>query len=280
MRIGDFARLSQVSVKTLRYYDEIGLLRAAWVDRYTGYRYYSLNQLSRLHRILALKDLGFSLEQVARLLCDTLPPGEIRGMLRMKQMELQDRLEMDQARLGRVEARLRQIEKENTMSSYEVVIKKVEPLTVAGVRDVIPTYSGVGQLFREVEGWLAEHKIRPTGPCIAIYYDLEYRERDVDAEAAVPVVGAVPGSDRVKLHQLPGVAQMASVLHEGEYDGLKLAYDALIAWIEASGYRIVGPDREIYLRGATDSGLHYGDAHLVADPAEFLTECQFPVEKA
>jgi len=88
-KIGEFSKLSQVTVKTLRYYDEIGLLKPAKVDRFTSYRYYSADQLPRLNRILALKDLGLSLAQVAQLLDGDLPPAQIRGMLRLKQAELQ-----------------------------------------------------------------------------------------------------------------------------------------------------------------------------------------------
>lgn len=145
-KIGDFSKLSKVSVKALRYYDEIGLLKPAWVDPFTGYRYYSADQLPRLNRILALKDLGLSLEQIARLADDELPPAQIRGMLRLKQAEIQQQVEAEQARLARVEARLRQIEEEGTMPTYDVVLKKVEPQTVVAIRDIIPTYGDQGPL--------------------------------------------------------------------------------------------------------------------------------------
>ena len=127
IKIGDFSRLSQVSVKTLRYYDEVGLLKPVEVDRFTGYRYYSFDQLPRLNRVLALKDLGFSLEQIAQALDEGLTPDQLRGMLRLKRAEIQQRVEEEQERLARVEARLRQIEQEAMMSNYDVVIKKVPP---------------------------------------------------------------------------------------------------------------------------------------------------------
>src|SRR5512136_2288564 len=130
LKIGDLSKLSRVSVKTLRYYDEVGLLRPAQVDRFTGYRYYSFDQLPRLNRILALKDLGLSLEQIAQLLNEGLAPAQLRGMLRMKQAELELQVQEEQERLARVEARLRQIEQENNMSTCDVVIKKIEPQTV------------------------------------------------------------------------------------------------------------------------------------------------------
>lgn len=110
LRIGEFSRLSQVPVRTLRYYDEIELLKPAKVDCFTGYRYYSVDQLPRLNRILTLKDMGLSLNQIARFLEDDLSPTEIRAMLRLKRAQIQQHLEEEQERLARVEAQMRQIE--------------------------------------------------------------------------------------------------------------------------------------------------------------------------
>jgi DNA-binding transcriptional MerR regulator len=138
IKIGHFSRISQVPVKTLRFYDEMGLLKPVEVDRFTGYRYYSFDQLRRLNRILALKDLGFSLEQISKLLSQDLPVAELRGMLRMKQEELRQCLQDELARLERVEARLKQLEQEIVMPDYDVVLKKVDPMLVAGVRDTHP----------------------------------------------------------------------------------------------------------------------------------------------
>lgn len=240
-RIGEFSKLSQVTVKTLRYYDEIGLLKPAKVDPSTGYRYYSADQLPRLNRILALKDLGLSLAQVTRLVDGDLPPAQIRGMLRMKQTELQEQVQEEQARLAWVEWRLKQIEQEGSMSTQEVVLKKIPAMIVASVRDVLPTYSDVNRLYGGVFAYLGQHKVRPAGPPLAIYYDQEYRERDVDVEAAVPVVGAVPEGKRVKVHQLLVVEEMACIVHQGSYDTVGEAYNRLMAWVEANGYRIRGP---------------------------------------
>ena len=265
-KIGEFSSLSLVTVKTLRFYDKIGLLKPAEVDRFTGYRYYSANQLPRLNRILALKDLGLSLTQVTQLLDGDLPPEQIRGMLRLKQVEAQQKVEEEQARLARVEWRLRQIEQEGTMSTQEVVLKKVPALTVASVRDVIPTYSDISQLFGEVFAYLGQHRVNPVGPPFAIYYDEEYREQNVDVEVAVPVAAG----DRVKGRELPAVEGMACTVHQGPYDTVSEAYNRLMAWIEANGYRIIEPCREVYIQGPESGG----------DAATYVTEIQFPVEKA
>ena len=204
LKIGDFSKLSRVSVKTLRYYDEVGLLNSSQVDRFTGYRYYSIEQIPRLNRILAFKDLGFSLEQIARLLDENLPPAQIRGMLRMKQAEIQDQLEEEQARLRRIEARLRQIEQEDSMPTYDIVLKKVDPQRVISVRDTLPTFGDQVSLWIELANYLISRKTKAAGPSITIYHDPEYCERDVDLETATPVSVSLPESQRVKGRELPG----------------------------------------------------------------------------
>ncbi len=269
-KIGDFSKLCQVTVKALHHYDDLGLLRPASIDRFTGYRYYSADQLPRLNRILALKDLGFSLEQIARMLDDELPAAQIRGMLRLKQAEIQQHVETERARLARVEARLRQIEQEGNMPAYEVVLKTIEPQLVAAIREVLPTYGDVGRLFGELFGFVGRRGGRPVGAPLAIYHDAEFRERDADVEAAVPIDRQVQSEGRVVVRELPGVDAMACVVHRGGYDAVGEAYSALMAWIQANGYRTSGPSREVYLRGP-GSG---------ADAGEYVTEVQLPVENA
>lgn len=126
IRIGDFSRISQVPVSTLRYYDDVGLLKPVEVDHFTGYRYYAFEQLPSLHRILALKDLGFSLEEIARLQTDNLPAGQVRAMLIRKRSELREQAQDNFSRLERVDAWLKQNEQENTMSIYTVRLARIE----------------------------------------------------------------------------------------------------------------------------------------------------------
>jgi effector-binding domain-containing protein len=266
-KIGEFSRFSQVTVKTLRYYDQIGLLKPAETDRFTGYRYYSARQLPRINRILALKDLGLSLEQIALLLDEDLSPDQIRGMLRLKQVEIRQQVAEEQARLARVEWRLKQIEQEEMMPTQEVVVKKMPTQMVASVRDTVPT-TQIGQLFDEIFVHLEQHKVCPAGPTMSIYYDQEFREDAVDVEAAVAVAGAVPGGNRVKGGELPAVDEMACIIHAGTFDHLRATYDQLLGWIEANGYRLAGPIREVYMEWNEE------------DPAQNVTEIQLPVKKA
>jgi DNA-binding transcriptional MerR regulator len=271
-KIGDFSRLSQVSIKALRYYDEIGLLKPASVDRFTGYRYYSAGQLPRLNRILALKDLGLSLDQIADLLTADVPTGQMQALLRQKRAEIAQGLAEEQARLARVEARLRQIEQEGALSEYEVVIKAVPAQRVAAVRDVVPTYADAGPLFAALVGYFRQQDIDPAAPYpyMSLYHDDGYREQEVDMTVAAPVDRSLPDGERVRVYELPPVETMASVIHRGPYDRMDSAYLALMAFLEANRCTISGPNRNLYLHGAAQSD----------DPGAFVTEVQFPVEKA
>lgn len=141
IRIGEFPGPVQIPVPTLRYYDQLGLLRPVRVDRSTGYRYYSAGPLPRVHRILALKGLGFSLEQIGAVLDEGLTPEQMRGMLRLRHAQIAKELAEGRSRLREVEVRLRQIEREEQISSYDVVLKRVEPQLVAIVRAILPSHA-------------------------------------------------------------------------------------------------------------------------------------------
>jgi DNA-binding transcriptional MerR regulator len=271
IRIGDFSKLSRVSIKTLRYYDEMGLLKPVDVDRFTGYRYYEFDQLPRLYRILALKDLGFSLEEIGRLLEGGLSADQMRGMLKLRQAEIRQRVEDEAARLQRVELWLRQIEQENSMSKYDVVLKKIEPIKVASVRGVVPQPPDQGLLWGELMGYLNQQSARMIGPPTAVYHDGEFKERDWDIEVCMPIIDPMTPGERLNVHNLPGVETMACVVHAGPFVTIGEAYDALAKWIDQNGYRIVGPGRELNLRVPEPPGNQN-------DP-NTLNEIQFPVEK-
>ena len=259
---------NQVSVKTLRYYDEIGLLKPGEIDRFTGYRYYSASQLSRLNRILLLKDLGLSLDQIGRLLESDLPPDQLRGMLKLRQAEIERSIEEEEARLARVAALINHIEQENVnMSKYDVVIKKVAPVRIASVRDVVANYGAQGELWNELEAYLAQHNVRPVAPCLTLDHNDSYKERDVDLEVCEVIDAALPSTDRVQVRELPAVEQMACTVHHGPFPQLNQGYQALMQWAEANGYRFTGPSREVYLQVSSDDSTN-------------VAEIQIPVEKA
>jgi DNA-binding transcriptional MerR regulator len=271
LRIGDFSSLSQVTIKTLRYYDEQGLLRPAHVDAATGYRYYAVAQLPRLHRILALRDLGFSLDQIGSVLNDGVSAEQLRGMLLLRQVEQQATVEQEQARLARLRTRLGLIEKEQDMGN-DVILKQAPAQWIASVRETIPDYPAVSKLYAEVAGALPPGSF---GISVAIWHDPEYRDHDVDAEAGFfleePVAPRQPAIEgRVKIHKLPPTT-VASVVHHGAYNRLSEAYDSLLRWVGGNGYKIAAPPRELYLQVSRPVRL---------DDESYVTEIQVPVEKA
>ncbi|MEZ4767132.1 MAG: GyrI-like domain-containing protein [Caldilineales bacterium] len=217
-------------------------------DRFTGYRYYSAGQLPDLYQILSLKDLGLSLEQIRTLLGQGVPPAELRGMLRLKQAEIQKTVDDEQGRLARITARIQQLDQEETMPAYEVVIKEVPAMRVAGLRDTVADYGSQGPLWDELMGYVFGKGGRPAGPCLTVYFDEEYKESDVDLEVVQPIEGSLTSGGRVQIYDLPGADTMASTVHTGPYSQFTDAYAALMQWISANGYRITGPNREIYLR--------------------------------
>lgn len=278
IRIGDLSKISRVSVKTLRYYDEIGLLKPVAVDPSTGYRLYEYRQLLALHRILALKDLGFSLEEIGKLLDGNLTTEQMRGMLKLRQAEAREKVREEAERLDLVEARLRQIEQEDSVSKYDVVIKRVEPQRVACLRATVPTPPEQGLLWQELDQQLKGQHARMSGPCLTVYYDEGYRERDWDIEVCQPVEGEVKESGRVKVRTLPLVETMACTLHHGPFTAVSAAYEAIMKWIDANGYRVSGPPREVTLNVVeTPEG---GAVRASQTSPETMVEVQFPVAKA
>jgi len=271
IKIGDFARLSQVSVVTLRYYDEMDLLKPLKVDHFTGYRYYSADQLPRLNRILALKDLGFSLEQIKLMLADGLSLEQLRGMLKVQRSEVEQRLSDEQERLVRIEARLRQIELEDKMPNYDVLIKTTPAMLVAARRVTIPTNDQVpeylGAAYAEVYGYIRKQGVKDDGQCMTLWHSPADVYANEDAEAIVVIDRLLPGTEHVKVYELPPT-QVAAVVHQGDFEEFTQGHAALLEWIDANGYKIVGPYREIYIKHEKDN------------LSDSTTEIQHPVEKA
>jgi predicted transcriptional regulator YdeE len=271
LKIGDFSKVAQVSVKRLRYYSDRGLLPPAYIDRFTGYRYYTLDQLPRLNRILALMDLGLSLEQIQQLLQEDLPVAELQGMIRLKKVELSRHIQEEQARLARLEARLNQIAQEGTVPDYEVILKPVAQQTVAGIRaQHLPHNGRLQPLFKKLQQYLKARQVSldVTQPFMGIYYDADNLDDDLTVEAAVPITQPLRSDNQVSVHVLRGTETMACTIHHGPYGDLPNAYNALLSWVDASGYQVVGPNRDLYYIQTQ-----------AQDKAPTVTEVQFPVRK-
>jgi DNA-binding transcriptional MerR regulator len=255
--IGDFARHGRVSVRMLRHYDAVGLLRPAHVDPVTGYRFYEAWQLSRLNRVVALKDLGFSLQQVQSILDDKVSVEELRGMLRLRQAELQSQLATDAARLAQVEARLEIIEREGAMPADDVQIKRIPGVRVAELSGTAASFEPeaitpvIQPLYDELSRRLGRVGLTPIGPAIAYYEDAPDGE-GVLVHATLPVDAGSSGDHDFAIVDLPEIEQAATIVHRGSMDNVMRTIQTLAAWIEANGYRSAGYNRELYIECGED----------------------------
>lgn len=269
-KIGDFSRLCQVSVKTLHHYDDIGLVRPKCVDRENGYRFYSAEQVTRVRRILNLKALGFSLEQIAAILDGDPAPMQLHDLLQERQRELQQLARDTHDRLAQLDAWLTRNKQEETMPRLDVVVKTIEPQLVASMRERITSGDRLGGMFAELARHIERHGGKTAGPGTFIHHDSEYQDGGSDMETVFPICAAIPETDRIRVYELPGVPSMACLIYQGEHNAeCDAARQSLATWIEENGYRISGPDRLAFL----DCGDSGGDGVAVI-------EFQYPVERA
>ncbi len=270
--IGEFARLGRVSVRMLRHYDAIGLLHPERVDDATGYRYYRAAQLARLNRIIALKELGLTLQQVQDILDKDLDVAELYGMLRLRRLELEDGIAADRDRLARVEARLSIIEREGLMPVTDVVIKTIPSVRVAeltGVAEgfeptsITPVIQG---LFDRLVGQFDADGVTPVGPAIGYY---EHVDEGVLVHAAMPVSVAETrpaADDAYAVVDLPSI-EAATLIHHGSMNIADVVHQDLARWIDDNGYRLEGPEREVTLEWTPNED-------------GWVTEFQYPVARS
>lgn len=264
--IGDFARHGRVSVRMLRHYDAIGLLRPAHVDEATGYRSYEAAQLAELNRLVALKDLGFTLEQVRTMLADEVSLVEVRAMLTLRRAELESEVAESAARLAQVESRLRSIELGDEVPV--VVLKDLPAARLVALTSTAASFTPedigpvVNPLCAELGRRLPEATaVRPSGR-LTCWYAASVDEVVVHAgvPAAVEVKGELNG---LLVVDLPAT-RAATIVHRGRIDAILPAWQALARWIDDNGHRSGGPARELYL-------------DCPEDPSLWVTELQEPI---
>ncbi len=281
LRIGEFSNLSQVSVKTLHHYDDIGLLRPARIDAQTGYRYYEAAQITRLVRIRALKNLGFSLDDITVLLRPDVSEVERTQIVTRRREEQAIQVQMEQRRLGRLEALALTPDAEqeaDTANGPLLVYKSVPALRVVGWRaNVIARENAqieqeVTARFLTLAAFMQTHRIRPAGDGILVWHDAEWQEEITDVEVGVPIeedsIRSVPPHPFIRVSELPPIAQAACVTYRGSAQGgqAQAAYAALANALQSQGCRINGLRRDVT--------LHYD--FLTGDR---VVEVQFPIQQ-
>lgn len=268
-KIGDFSKLVRVSIRMLRHYDEIGLLEPMSTDEFTGYRYYSVEQIPRANRIQVLKEMGFSLAEISGLMNRDLDATQLLSLLENRKRQITEVIESEHTKLRRVGFLIGQLNKEDMYMNYEVTVKPIPAYKVLALRDTLHAYNVEGSLWNELGDFVQEHHVKVTAPCYAIYYDEGYKEGDVDVEVTMCFQGQAAESDRIKVRELEAVPEMACIFHHGPFEEMSAAYHALGVWLESNGYRWSGPQRAIYHKGPWTG----------EDPADYLTEIQAPVTK-
>ncbi|NKY43301.1 MerR family transcriptional regulator [Nocardia cerradoensis] len=268
--IGDFARHGRVSVRMLRHYDAIGLLRPAHVDASSGYRSYQAAQLSRLNRIVALKDLGFTLQQVQTILDEDIGIEELRGMLRLRRAELEAALAEAMSGLARVEARLRMIENEDSMPQEDIVIRKLPPIRLAELSATATSFDPdetgplIGRLFDELRRRLDSAAVAAGGPRTVYFETPDEDDYRIIVHVGLPVSAGVTEAAGLRIVSLPAVDRAATIVHRGMEHGFLRTSQLLVRWVEAHGYRFDGHAREITLNSSED-------------PDESVAELQAPI---
>ena len=269
LKIGEFSKLSRISIRMLRYYDEMGLLTPETIDPFTGYRYYSESQLFTAGRITALKDMGFKLCDTAELL----KRWEDRELLEQRLLVQQEaaRLQAEESarRLQLLDTAIERLRKDELMN-YDVTVKTIPERRVASVRQIIPCYEREGDLWGILMQETAGMHIQDGDPCLcsATFHDGEYKESNVDVEVQKTVRGDYPDTEHVKFKTMPAV-QVASAVCKGSYDQLNEATADVVSWVESNGYVFDGPSFFIY----------HVSPHETNNPEEFVTELCYPVRK-
>jgi DNA-binding transcriptional MerR regulator len=275
-RIGEFAQIAQVSTRQLRFYDQLGLLQPTHADSQTGYRYYGIRQLPRLNSILALKELGLSLEQIGPLLKDQVSPPELRGMLIMKRAQVEQALRQEEVRLRHIESRIAQIDKYGGIDGYDVVTKSVAAMPFLSLRYACSGMDEAMQMVRRIAEDGAR-QIRPGLRDKLIVVSQNDGETDtLDLEIGYSLTRAsntgvrIPGDQVLSAGELPAVETMATIVRQGTNVENHTAFSVIGTWIEANHYEIAGPCREVFLEPITGPpGVERA-----------LVEIQFPVRAA
>jgi DNA-binding transcriptional MerR regulator len=271
-KIGEFSRIARVSARQLRFYDELGLLKPDVVDAVTGYRYYRSSQLARLSRILVLKELGLSLEQIGGVIDEAATPGELRAMLLVRRADAERAMVEEATRLKLIESRIAQLDA--GVADLDDVRIRAEPAhRVLTLRDTLPSFVAARELIavlaREVPRAVGREAL---GAVIGIAHSAEFEPDAIDVELGFVLPGAAPAAPAkiagrvLEVHELPAVPRMAVCVRVGLPEHAHLITGKIGRFVEANGLRLAGPGREVFLRPPRPERMD-----------ESVVEMQFPV---
>lgn len=269
LKIGAFSKLMQVTVKTLRHWEQEGLLLPHEVDEWTGYRYYLVDQMQKVNAIRRLQEMGFSLDEIRSLYeADSHTPDlrQLDAKIASCEEELRQ-LQLRRERLHRMVDAQKQIDRMETIS-----MQTLPAIVVASYRGIINSYAELGNLCVHVIGPEMQRlgcKCPMPGYCFTIEHDKEYKPHDIDIEYCEQVEAMGVDSSIIRFKRLEEVPLALCVKHYGPYETIHASYVKAFAYIEEHGYRVAGPPRANYIDGIWNK----------EDPAQWLTLIQMPVEK-
>jgi DNA-binding transcriptional MerR regulator len=259
-----------VSSRMLRAYDAIGLFRPVWIDRPTRYRYYSPAQLPELRRVLALRDLGMGLAEIARL---------AHGRVDLGAALERRRSELEAARVE-IERQLATLEigfdiTAGAGAGLDVVLLRMPAVLVATLSLAMVAGADAGSAFYELEAHVRDLRRRAHGPPGMVIAEAPGGPM---REVFVPLTKAIAATERIGVRRLPAV-QVASVIHRGDYPGMAVARTALEWYVERTGRSVAGPLRVLYLQFGAEPELRLPAGYVVDAAADFVTELQLPIEQ-
>lgn len=267
-KIGEFSRLTQVSIRMLRHYDETGLLKPAAVGSWTGHRSYSVEQIPRLNKILYLRDSGMNVSEIARAL--EMDDSALLAELDRKQAEIERTVRAEREKLRKIAIAKAGLQGGKSEIHYNISIKSVPACLVLSLRRTVPTYYDEGGLWQELSAFAKERKIGIADISFAIYHDADFRERDVDIELCVPVEKAGKDAPPIRFRTTEPVPAMACTMVQGGFPNIKGAYLAFAGWLQDNGrYRMSNPMRQIVHRGPWNE----------PNPSKYLVELQIPLKR-
>lgn len=268
LRIGDFSKLSRISIRMLRHYDEIDLLVPKTTDATTAYRYYAEDQLPTAARIVALRDMGFGISAIAEILKNYDNPEALSAYLSVKQMEVQAEAEAIEKRLLLLQTAIKRLREDGTAMTYNVSLKLFPERYVASVRKIIPSYNQEGMLWGMLMSETAALEMQIAENCnsLAIFHDEGYKEADVDVEVQMTVKGSYENTENVVFKVEPAV-HIASATYKGSYDQISEVNHAVATWIKDNGYELDGLMFCIY----------HVSPNETQNPDEYVTEVCYTV---